>query len=252
MSVAAQARLCYHNASPEIWLVIPVLVSSVALILGGIRLFQLTAASEAQEGESAKDKTATMNYILLVIGGVVGFFGGIQLGLWTLATALIVWLYSSISQRFAVIHQLLLAILTASLFLGTGLALDQFTYAAYPAAFAFFFFLAWQTTRDVETARLDAKNKRITIPTLFGLRPALAIGGILFFLFGIITTWPFLNGLYSKIYFWIVILAIDFPMLWLWGKLRGRDKELSAIAIARYNRVARWLVFIFLIALLFA
>ncbi|MBU1707340.1 UbiA family prenyltransferase [bacterium] len=247
LGVVAQTRLCFRAASIEILPVIAALISSVTLIFGGMMLFRYRAASESRETVSAKS-----GYILLVIGGLVGFFGGVLFGLWTLAAALVIWLYSSIPQRFAIMHHLLLALLTASLFLGTAMALNRLALAAYPAAFAFFFFLAWETTRVVETSRVDAKNGRVTIATLLGPRATLAIGGILFFLFGIITTWPFLNGLYSKFYFWIIVLVVDLPLLWMWGKLRGRDKELSTAAIARFNRIARWLIFIILIALLFA
>lgn len=247
MGVVVQTRLCFHSTPVEILPAIVALISSVTLIFGGMMLFRFRAASESPKSESAKS-----GYILLLIGGVVGFFGGVLLGLWTLATALFIWFYCSIPQRLTLLQHLLLALLTASLFLGTALAFDRFSLAAYPAAFAFFFFLAWQTTRAVETNRVDAKNGRVTVATLLGPRATLAIGGVLFFLFGIITTWPFLNGLYSKVYFWIVILVVDFPLLWMWGKLRGRDKELSTTAIARFNHMDRWLIFIVLIALLFA
>ncbi len=252
MGVVVQTRLCFHSAPVEILPVIVVLISSVTLIFGGMTLFRFRAASESLEDNSTNAKSVKSSYILLLIGGVVGFFAGISFGLWTLATALFIWFYCSIPQRLAVLQHLLLALLTASLFLGTALAFDKFSLAAYPAAFAFFFFCAWQTTRAVETSRVDAKRRRVTIATLLGPRATLAIGGILFFLFGIITTWPFLNNLYSKVYFWIVILAVDLPLLWMWGKLRGRDKELSTAAIARFNHMARWLIFIVLIALLFA
>ena len=253
MGVAAQTRLCLHANPAPIWPAIPALISSVLLIFAGIMLFRFKAASEIHENNPTQSKGATSLYMLLLIGGVVGFAGGFLLGLWTLATALVILLYCSIPQRFAILHHLLLALLTASLFFGSALALNKFSYACYPAAFAFFFFLAWQTTRAVETCSADVKNRYVTIATLFGPRPTLAIGGILFFLFGIITTWPFLmREFYSPIYFWIVILAVDFPMLWMWGKLRGRNKELSIAAIAKFNRLARWLIGVVLIALLFA
>ncbi len=253
MGVVVQTRLCFRSAPVEILPAIIALISSVTLIFGGMMLFRFRAASESQENNPTKGKSVKSSYILLLIGGLVGFFGGVLLGLWTLATALFIWFYYLIPQRLAVLQHLLLALLTASLFLGTALAFDRFKLAGYPAAFAFFFFLAWQTTRAVETSCIDAKRGRITVATLLGPRATLAIGGILFFLFGIITTWPFLmNEFYSKVYFWIVILAVDLPLLWMWGKLRGRDKELSTTAIARFNHMARWLIIIVLIALLFA
>ena len=252
MGVVVQTRLCFHSAPVEILPAIVALISSVTLIFGGMMLVRFRAASESNEDNPTNGQSIKSSYILLLIGGVVGFFGGVLLGLWTLATALFIWLYCSIPQRLALLQHLLLALLTASLFLGTALAFDRFSLAAYPAAFAFFFFFAWQTTRAAETSRDDVKHGHATIATLFGPKATLAIGGVLFFLFGIITTWPFLNGLYSTVYFWIVVLAVDFPLLWMWGKLRGRDKELSMEAIGRFNRVARWLIFIVLIALLFA
>ena len=221
-------------------------------MLGGITLFRFRAPLESQGTHLPKTKNIKASYILLLFGVLVGFFGGIPFGGWTLAAALLIVLHNSIPRRLAVLQHLLLSLLVASLFFGTALAMGSFLHAAYPAVFAFFFFCAWQTTRAVETSRVDVKNKRITLATWFGPRATLAIGGILFFLFGIITTWPYLNGLYSAVYFWIIILGVDFPMLWMWGKLRGRDKELSSPAIARFNRAVRWLIFIVLIALLFA
>ncbi len=182
----------------------------------------------------------------------MGFAAGVPFGLWALGAALLLLLSNALSQRLAFVYDLVIAVLAGSVFLGTATAFRGILLGGYPAAFAFFFFLAWSATLAVETWKDDLQNRRLTLATLIGPRAALVISGILFFIFGIITTWPFLNEFYSSTYFWVIVIGVDLPLLWMWGKLRGRDKQLSEPAIVKFNRRARWLSFAVLLALLFA
>jgi len=244
LGVLVQIRLCYWAGRDVSWQAIIPLVSGLTLILGGMAL--------RREKIVPSGTSPRYGRILLLGGAVVGFAAGVPFGLWALGAALLLLFSNALSQRLAFIHDLVIAILAASVFLGTATALNGILLGGYPAAFAFFFFLAWSATLAVETCKDDLQNRRLTLATLVGPRAALVTSGILFFIFGIITTWPFLRESYSSTYFWFIAIGVDLPLLWMWGKLRGRDKQLSESAIVKFNQRARWLTFVILLALLFA
>ena len=244
LGVLVQIRLCYCAGLDISWQAIVPFVSALALVFGGMSL--------RREKTASLEAGSRLGRILLLGGAVVGFVAGVPFGLWSFGAALVVFSSNALPQRLAFIHDLVIAVLAASVFLGTATALGSILLGGYPAAFAFFFFLSWSASLAVETWKDDLQNRRLTLATLTGPRAALVTSGILFFIFGIITTWPFLNEFYSSTYFWIIVIGVDLPLLWMWGKLRGRDKQLSEPAIVKFNRRTRWLTFVVLLALLFA
>ena len=254
LAVAVQSHLCYRDGINPLWPGLVALVSILAIAIGGMSLWRDTAPSGAAGSDPARGSKpgAKIGHAVILAGGLLGFAAGVPFGVWTLSAAVLVLLLTLTHNRPALLTDFVAAVLASALFLGTATAFGRTILGGYPAALAFFFFLAWGTTIGVETWKTDASDRRVTLATLLGPRMALAVAGIFFFIFGIITTWPFLNGLYGPFYFWIVAIGVDLPLLWMWGKLRGRDKELSHFAIVRFNRRARWLTFIVLVGLLLA
>lgn len=256
--VIVQSLLCYRGHAGTMWLAIPALASTVLLIFGGITLQHAKALSRSSGNESQSRRSRepyinkTTGQVSLFVGAFVGLLAGVYFAFWTIGAALLIFVTCSISNRLVILRDFLIAILAGALFLGTATAFGKIAWGGYPAAFAFFFFLAWRTVLGIETWEADVKSQRRTLPALFGPGVALAVAGILFFIFGVITTWPFLNDLYRTSYFWIVAIGVDLPLLWMWGRLRNKDRTFSAPALARFNRWTKWLIFIFLIALLFA
>ncbi|MFH1010542.1 MAG: hypothetical protein V1784_04830 [bacterium] len=61
-----------------------------------------------------------------------------------------------------------------------------------------------------------------------------------------------MNEFYSPTYFWIMVVGVDLPLLWMWGRLRGRNKELSEAAIVTFNHWVRPLTFVAFLALFLA
>jgi len=246
LAVAVQTRLCFRDGTNPFWPGLIALVSVLAIAFGGMSLWRGTApVGGAKPG-------AKTGHAVLLVGGVLGFVVSVPFGVWTLSAAVLLLLITLVDSRPGLLTDFVVAILASALFLGTATAFGRIAQGGYPAALAFFFFLAWGATIGIESWKTDASHHRVTFATLMGPRMALAVAGIFFFIFGIITTWPFLNGLYGPLYFWIVAIGADLPLLWMWGKLRGRDRELSEVAVARFNRLARWLTFIVLIGLFLA
>jgi hypothetical protein len=273
LAVLVQSRLC-HKAGLELsWHVIVPFVSGLALVLGGMSIRQIKMLPFGIGAQSGR--------ILLVVGAMAGFAAGVPFGLWTVGAALLVLLSGAFLYRWPLLDDFAHAILVASLFLGTATALGGISAGGYTAAFAFFFFLAWSSSIAVEHWKADLQNRRLTLATLFGHTAALVTAGILFFIFGIITTWPYLNEFYSSIYFWIIVIGVDLPLLYMWGKLKVRKpsesdieemiegKDLSPrergqveeelwtaarkraeLALAKFNDRVRWLIFVVLVALL--
>jgi hypothetical protein len=260
LAVVVQGRLCLRDGISPVWPGLIALVSLLVIALGAMSLWRRTGASRVSASDPAESSRlagaskpgAKTGHVVILAGGLLGFVVSVPFGVWTLSAAVLVLVLTLVDSRPGLLMDFIAAVLASALFLGTATAFGRTILAGYPAALAFFFFLAWGATIGVETWKTDASGHRVTIATLLGPRMALAVAGIFFFIFGIITTWPFLNGLYGPVYFWIVALGVDLPLLWMWGKLRGRDRELSQMAVARFNRLARWLTFVVLIGLFLA
>jgi hypothetical protein len=254
LAVLVQGRLCDRHGYVEIWPGIVALITALALVFAWLLLRQERLASLTKEAQNIPRFAACRRcWPIFLLGGViVSLAAGLQFALWAVVAALLIVMSQKLFPRFVLLTDLIGAVLAAILFLGAATAMGDTSLGGYPAAFAFFFVLAWMASIAVEHHEMDVESGNITLATILGPRAALVLAGIFFFLFGIIASWPFLNEFYRPLYFWIVVFGVDLPLLWMWGRLRGRDKELSELALVRFNHRVRWLVFIVLLALIFS
>jgi hypothetical protein len=120
----------------------------------------------------------------------------------------------------------------------------------YPAALIILLAVAVITTRDVEKQARVASDGREDFPVHTAYRGALAWVSTVFFFFGVATLWPWLGQLYGGGYFWILVLGVLFPTLYLWGRLRQPRQHPSMVALTRFNRLLPYIGIILLVAIL--
>jgi 4-hydroxybenzoate polyprenyltransferase len=254
LAVLVQGRLCDRHGSLEIWPGIIALITALALTFAWLLLRQDRLATLSKEAlDSPRLSIYRKWWPAFLLGGViVSIAAGLPFALWTVVAALLIVLSQRLFPRLVLLTDLIGAALAGILFLAAATAMGDTSAGGYPAAYAFFFVLAWTGSIAVEWHDTDIQSGNTTLATILGPRAALVLAGIFFFLFGIIASWPFLNEFYRPLYFWIVVFGVDLPLLWMWGRLRSRDKELSEPALARFNYRVRWLILIVLIALVFS
>jgi hypothetical protein len=120
----------------------------------------------------------------------------------------------------------------------------------YPASLAVLFGFVLFATRDLEQrARADAGDDD-EHPVHLLYRSFLAMISTAFFFFGVLTLWPWLGKLYGIEYFWILVLGVLSPTLYLWNKLRQPHHHSSMTALVRFNRVVPYLGLVLAIAIL--
>jgi hypothetical protein len=120
----------------------------------------------------------------------------------------------------------------------------------YPTALVVLMSAALMITRDLEhrATHLSAGREDFPVHTVF--HGALAWVSTLFFFFGVAALWPWLGHLYGAAYFWIAVVGVLLPTLYLWGRLRQPRYQPSMVALLRFNRVLPYLGLILLIAIL--
>ncbi len=65
-----------------------------------------------------------------------------------------------------------------------------------------------------------------------------------------ITLWPWLGKIYGVGYFWILILGVLSPLLYLWGRMKQPGADTPLPALNRFNRLLPYIGLILLVAIL--
>ncbi|HEY3294334.1 MAG TPA: hypothetical protein VGL38_02750 [bacterium] len=120
----------------------------------------------------------------------------------------------------------------------------------YPAVLAVLLGLVVLTTRDIEHRAMAESGGREDFPVHTVYHRTLAWVSTVFFFFGVTTLWPWLGQIYDGGYFWILVLGVLMPVLYLWGRLRQPRGQNSLEALIRFNRTLPYLGIILLIAIL--
>jgi hypothetical protein len=120
----------------------------------------------------------------------------------------------------------------------------------YPASLSVLFGFVILATRDLEQrARADSGDDD-EHPVHLLYRSFLALISTVFFFFGVLTLWPWLGKLYGMGYFWVLVLGVLSPTIYLWNKLRQPRHHSSMTALVRFNRVVPYVGLILAIAIL--
>jgi hypothetical protein len=140
----------------------------------------------------------------------------------------------------------LFPLLISSSIVGVGALMGTTGAVAFPALFALFLGLILQTLRDLESRVTALCTEDAVVHKLMHRR--LSWVSVIFFIFGVISLWPWLGKLYGMMYLWILIIGVLFPVMTLWGRLRQPHRDNVLTALARFNRVLPYASLILLLA----
>jgi len=131
--------------------------------------------------------------------------------------------------------------------LGVSALMGNVAAGAFPAIFALVLLIILQATRDLELRVTHSSMEDMAAHKLVHRR--LNWISVIFFVFGVISLWPWLGKLYGLTYLWILIIGVLFPIMTLWGRLRQPRRENMLTALVRFNCVAPYASLILLLAL---
>ncbi len=146
------------------------------------------------------------------VGLAVGI--GLEAILLAVGASLLLVAYSFWLKRTVLWGNLTVSTVTAAAFVYGGMAVGRIRAALIPAGFAFLFHLGREIVKDVEDLRGDSHVRARTLPVLFGVRAAQWGVTLVFALLIVATSLPYLYGIYSQRYFWIVLFGVDTVLLY--------------------------------------
>lgn len=139
-----------------------------------------------------------------------------------------------------------------SIFFFTSAALGVPLLGAFPAVIGALFVSVVRATLDIEEDIFENHGNSDHLEVEHHYRHRLAVTAVIFFLFGTVSLWPWLGEIYSKTYFWILLLGVLLPLAFFWGRIRQPKIEGAKIALIRFNRIAPVLGLMHIVALLAA
>ncbi len=139
-------------------------------------------------------------------------------------------------------------LLFGALFLDTAALLGKMSCGGFPAVLAVLLSFIVHATHELEL-RTPASDPEADPHVHIVHHRALAWISIVFFLFGVVSFWPWLGKMYGNAYFWVMTIGVLMPLLYLWGRLRQPRRQNSYHALLRFNRLIPYLGLILLVAI---
>jgi len=156
-------------------------------------------------------------------------------------TYALISVYQSALRRFQYSLLLIAPVLIGLLFLNAASLLGHTSSGGFPAAFGVLLTFILLATRELELRTPLPEDANVDPHVHILHRKALAWISIVFFVFGVISFWPWLGKLYGDAYFWTLIAVVLAPLLYLWGRLRQPRHQNSLTALHRFNRLVPYL-----------
>ncbi len=185
-------------------------------------------------------------WLFLLLGGTAVAFTGPLI-----ANALSAWIAVSIillpvlvilharAPRSAKLGKHVLApLMFGSIFLFMAGALGAPGLGAFPAAIGALFVAVIRSTLDIEEDIFENHADSSELEVEHHYRYRLAVAAVIFFLFGTVSLWPWLGEIYSRSYFWLMLLGVLIPLAYFWGRIRQPKIEGAKTALIRFNRIA--------------
>ncbi|MBI5059166.1 hypothetical protein HZB60_05205 [candidate division KSB1 bacterium] len=224
------------------------------VLAGGAAVSGGLAWNRLQRSEGRR--SAMVWFLIAFVAAVIGVLsGGTELvNPWQILLAVaplgLLWLTARAPSKALWRIYVLIPLLFGLTCLAAAAIMGELTAGGFPAALAIFLSFVLHATHRIE-ADLDAPADPSDHPEVHRIhRGTLARISIVFFLFGVICLWPWLGRIYSNAYFGVMVGGVLVPIMLYWGRLRQPRAETSYEALVRFNRLAPYLAFVLIVALI--
>jgi hypothetical protein len=229
-------------------------IALLAALLAVLAWNRFGTARLGQMAESARPSSQVISYGLLAVS-----FGLAAFGLSQQSGAGMEWSVTIIPYLLILVYQAGIAnrrtallwvapMLFGFLFLATGALLGNLAIGGFPAALAALLTFIVHATHELEL-RTEVPEADSDPHVHLLHRRTLAWISIVFFLFGVISFWPWLGKMYGDAYFWVMAIGVLTPLLYLWGRLRQPRRQNSYVALLRFNRLIPYVALVLLVAI---
>ncbi len=175
-----------------------------------------------------------------LVGIMLAIVVDLRLALLALLVVALLLSYNIWWKRMPLAGNVVIALLAGLTFLTGDMAVDgKITYGLpgpmVGAIYALLFHLVREIVKDVQDIEGDRTIGVNTLPQVIGVRPALMLALLLFFLLTILTFYPIWEGWFGAWYKIVVVYIVDLPLLLLliliWGNPTGRMLSVGSFAL---------------------
>lgn len=138
---------------------------------------------------------------------------------------ILIGFYSTHLKKTILISNLTVAIATATPFILGGLVVNNVEGGIIPAGFAFFTNFIREIIKDIEDIKGDSSEGVRTFPQKVGINKAVYFSSILIILLILLTSFPFVLGIYNAEYFVIIMVFVN-PVFIFTLKLLYTNRDL--------------------------
>lgn len=153
--------------------------------------------------------------ILFIVGSLLAIPVGSLGLLLIMALALILLItYSLIFKRLPFLGNFVVAAILGMAFIFSATLFGDWRIGLPPAFLAFGFNLIREIVKDMQDVQGDEAVGARTLPIKYGLKNArsFVVGAIIILI--IVTIIPYWMGIYGKYYLWVVLIAVNIPLLY--------------------------------------
>ncbi len=159
-------------------------------------------------------KAAMLFYHLLGLAGLaLAYVGGLYLFLIALPVHILLYFYSARFKGTILAGNFVVSLVTATAFLYGALAVNDIAAGIFPALFAFFFHFGREIIKDMQDISGDVQGGALTFAGKFGKKNATVLVNILFLFLTFLLFVPYVQGVYSIYYLWIVLPGVALVLL---------------------------------------
>ena len=165
-------------------------------------------------GQLSQRSAWIYTWVLFAMGA--GFAAFISLGTFIIAGPISMTLliaYSAKLKRSPLLGNLVVSIMLGLAFIYVGTAFRQVEATLVMALLAFGFTMIREIIKDLEDMEGDARDGARTLPLVLGEEKSSRLVVFMMLVFAILDLLPYWLGAYGPIYFWLVLIGINLPLL---------------------------------------
>lgn len=187
-------------------------------------------------GRIERTQARSFAFVLMVLGVWLGMLVNWTATLLSLVVAVLLLLYAVKLKQTLLLGNLVVATLTALVFLAGAVAAREFGGIRVPILFAFLFTAAREIVKDIEDVEGDQRVGARTLPIVWGTRKAtwIAVG-----IMGIVILFspvPYLLKWYGISYLVVVFFGVDLVLAYLMWRLLRDDSAKTAAMVQKWMK----------------
>jgi geranylgeranylglycerol-phosphate geranylgeranyltransferase len=232
LSVIVAVLICQPDNNFSIKVIMAALAASFVLasgnIINDIYDVEIDKINQPQRplasGSLSKSSAIILYFVLTVVSIGLSYFSNMNALVIVITTTFLLFLYSKYLKRVTLVGNIVVAFLTAFVFIYGGIVVENPEAAVIPAVFAFLINFIREMVKDMQDVKGDEKAGVLSFPIKYGFQKTKMLSLVVIILLILFTFYPFITHLY-KIEYFIFVMVIVNPILIYCMKILSEDQS---------------------------